>query len=767
MKKGAGIAGFVIGSRANLWHPGDSEKVDTEIDSCDFEILAVTRDQNLRVSVENEDSGWNSYVEDGNERNLVIYNRELKTSVIAIKLKSWVGKTALIDLICYLGNTKTSKTTDLNPIAEFESVEKPEILPKQSFNFPLERYIQIDIDDCFVGIGKTRTSPLDVEKTIKFQKLWREKIKNFRFMVGFSGKFYKTANTEALTEEKQQGDNSWLKNASKFYWFDHMWSHMQAHWFETSDELYNYMKQGKQFAERWKLKVAHGYSVAPHHSGVYPVHKPLYEVWKRLYGVNVTSTEEYPHLKENLHKGFVYEGVRVLPRQTCDIYTKTYIYKDRRGLDSSLKDGIFPSGHFESGPEHFENITHGGSLFETILLNKYNVYMTHLQNYANDQLSLRLFGAVFNFIFKHTNINLRQLEPSKLADKYFESYKDERELLLTNPCDDKRHLEIIATNTENRRELFDVKSVLERRQQIPDCVFMSDIVVVGGGTDVLESFGVFLKRHTMFASAETRASFFNDDSEYSKGWERYNEQFLKRGDFTDDLGRDFWGSFSAGKDVKFPVGLNSKFIFEKSHSYFHSSQKTISRLNSMLPQAVVALIITDPTKLAFSIYQKLLISKDPAALNSSFHEMITVQNTIQNKLQTDLRNACLTPGKYTEHLKKWNKPELNFVLAIDGESFENDPGSALNSFVLSIQKLFQMKNKKYIRNRREIDVMDVEFFGDVKNVGKFRESVDYSLMPLETKNYLDNYYSKHNDELKLWLEKRRYQIPAWLAKKYN
>jgi len=774
LKRGAEIAGFSIGSRKNLWHPGDSEKIDTQRDSCDFEMLAVTRGQNLRMNVGDEDEvggeEWNTYVSDGNEENLVIYNRKLKTSLISIKLSSWVGKTALIDLICYLGNTKTLKTTHFNPISEFQP-EKPEISQKQ-FNFPLERYIQIDIDDCFVGIGKTRTSPIDVEKTIKFQKLWREKIKNFRFMVGFSGKFYKTANTEALSEEKQQGDNSWLKNASKFYWFDHMWSHMQAHWFETADELYNYMKQGKQFADRWKLKVGHGYSVAPHHSGVYPVHKPLYDVWKRLYGVNVTSTEEYPHLKDFLHRGFVYEGVRVLPRQTCDIYTKTYIYSDRPGLDEKLKEGIFPSGHFESGPEHFENITHGGSLFETILLNKYNVYMTHLQNYANDQLSLRLFGTVFNFILKHTNMNLRQLEPSKLADKYFESYKDEKELLLTNPCDDKRHLEIIATNADNRRELFDVKSVLERRQQIPDCVFMSDIVVLGGGVGDLDSFGGLLKKHPMFMSVETRGpSFFDDDAEYAKGWERYNDQFLKKSD------SDFWGSFSAGKDVKFPVGLSSKFIFEKSTNYFHSSQKTISRLNSMLPHAVIALIITNPTKLAFSIYQNLLISKDPAASNISFHELITIQNTVQNTvqntiqnklqntLQNDLRHTCLSPGKYTEHLKKWNKPDLNFVLAVDGESFETDPGPVLNSFLLSIQKLFQMKNKKYIRNRREIDGMDVDFFETtVLDVGR---AVDYSLMSVKTKNYLDNYYSKHNEELKLWLEKRRYAIPEWLAKKYN
>ena len=38
------------------------------------------------------------------------------------------------------------------------------------------------------------------------------------------------------------------------------------------------------------------YSVAPHHSGVYPIHEQLYDAWKRVWDIEVTSTEEYPHL---------------------------------------------------------------------------------------------------------------------------------------------------------------------------------------------------------------------------------------------------------------------------------------------------------------------------------------------------------------------------------------------------------------------------------------------------------------------------------------
>lgn len=60
------------------------------------------------------------------------------------------------------------------------------------------------------------------------------------------------------------------------------------------------------------IPVRSGYAVAPHHSGVYPVHLPLYAAWRKVWGVQVTSTEEYPHLKPARHrKGFVHDSIMV------------------------------------------------------------------------------------------------------------------------------------------------------------------------------------------------------------------------------------------------------------------------------------------------------------------------------------------------------------------------------------------------------------------------------------------------------------------------
>ena len=45
--------------------------------------------------------------------------------------------------------------------------------------------------------------------------------------------------------------------------------------------------------------------------------------------------------------------------------------------------------------------------------------------------------------------NPAKLSASDLAEKYFETYPEEKEPLWTNPCDDQRHVEILP---ENRRE---------------------------------------------------------------------------------------------------------------------------------------------------------------------------------------------------------------------------------------------------------------------------------------------------------------------------
>ncbi|KAB0344904.1 hypothetical protein FD755_019929, partial [Muntiacus reevesi] len=109
------------------------------------------------------------------------------------------------------------------------------------------------------------------------QNLLRAQITNFTFNLGFSGKFYHTG-----TEEEDEGDDRLLGSVDEFWWFPHMWSHMQPHLFHNESSLVEQMILNKKFA-------------------------------------------------------------LVLPRQTCGLFTHTIFYKEYPGgpkeLDKSIQGG--------------------------------------------------------------------------------------------------------------------------------------------------------------------------------------------------------------------------------------------------------------------------------------------------------------------------------------------------------------------------------------------------------------------------------------------
>lgn len=107
----------------------------------------------------------------------------------------------------------------------------------------LDRYILVDIDDIFVGKEGTRMKVADVEALLTTQNKLRTLVPNFTFNLGFSGKFYHTG-----TEEEDAGDDMLLKYRREFWWFPHMWSHMQPHLFHNRSVLADQMRLNKQFA---------------------------------------------------------------------------------------------------------------------------------------------------------------------------------------------------------------------------------------------------------------------------------------------------------------------------------------------------------------------------------------------------------------------------------------------------------------------------------------------------------------------------------------
>jgi len=77
---------------------------------------------------------------------------------------------------------------------------------------PLHRYIQIDIDDIFVGAEGTRIGVSDVDAMIEFQNEWKKSIDNFHFVIGYSGKFIYRGN-----DTENSGDKYIIEQKGSFW----------------------------------------------------------------------------------------------------------------------------------------------------------------------------------------------------------------------------------------------------------------------------------------------------------------------------------------------------------------------------------------------------------------------------------------------------------------------------------------------------------------------------------------------------------------------
>lgn len=141
---------------------------------------------------------------------------------------------------------------------------------------PLERYIQIDVDDIFVGERGIRMKRDDVDALVKMQTNFAKRIQGgFRFNLGFSGKYFKHGSIE-----ENLADEYLVEKAQEFTWFCHFWSHAKAHLLNSSKLIANELELNLDFAKQHRLPIIgqpqrgspgkrmHAtYAVAPHHSG--------------------------------------------------------------------------------------------------------------------------------------------------------------------------------------------------------------------------------------------------------------------------------------------------------------------------------------------------------------------------------------------------------------------------------------------------------------------------------------------------------------------
>ncbi|VDM30800.1 unnamed protein product [Hydatigera taeniaeformis] len=509
------------------------------------------------------------------------------------------------------------------------------------YDIGLHRYIHVDIDDVFVAPRGTRMTPADVENLIETQNRWRRFMPGFTFHMGFSGMYFLHGNPK-----EQLGDEALIRHRHQFKWFCHTYSHLQPHLLSES-ELLRQLKMNKKFAEEKDLPIADGYAVAPHHSGVYPVIPYLYTAWKEIWNINVTTTEGYPRLfPPRFRRGFHYQGVQVLPRQVCGVYTTTTLIKDYPG-----------------GIEKLEEMAFGGELFDTLLFNPVNLYMTHFGNYAQDRLALYVFERAFAFLRGWTRLKVQWAPIWRLIDHHLSFNPTERTPASTSlpvysdPCAEPRHEAIWFPSacTPNERRL-------------------PAAVIVGPQKTGTTALLAFMAMHPnlqpnrfLSHSPYEEVQFFSDSAIYSKGVSFYNNQFLSPS-----------------------TGIN----FEKSATYFDSSLAVV-RMAALLPNAKIIVLLRDPLLRAHSWYQHQRAHQVSASLNFTFDKVLqassldkataiataasssNVTNLAAQLYRLHLK--CIEPSSYATHFRYWlQRYRASHILLVDVERFESDPAEVLH-----------------------------------------------------------------------------------------
>ncbi|CAF0820411.1 unnamed protein product [Brachionus calyciflorus] len=578
-----------------------------------------------------------------------------------------------IDFKINLENIKSSVILDILNYASYERV-----------NLGLERFVQIDIDDIFVGQSGLRIKSNDVNELVNFQDYLNQNYfvhssEKFKFNLGFSGYYFCSGN-----EEEINGDKLLIEKRKFFTWFDHTWSHYQPHLLNSSllnEQLYfNF-----DFARKYDLNTDTFYAVSPHHSGIYPVFNDLYEKWSRIWLIKVTSTEGYPHLRPaHLRRGFIHNNIMVLPRQTCGIFTHTNFLHD-----------------YPRGIQKLNDMMYEGEIYQTILFNRINIFMTHMTNYANDRLGIYVFKNLFNYINEWTNIKFKYLPPLNLGHKYFELYPKESEPLWTNPCIDKRH-----------KLIWNLNETLT-------CSKFPKILILGPQKTGTTALNLFLSSHPQFEPNLSTKEHFEEtqffSSEYHKGIDWYLSLFkFNRNDST----------------------IN----FEKSANYF-SDSKAPKRIKALLPDAKLIIIYIDPGKRAYSWYNHMRAHNDRIAIKYTFYEVLNLEVKSEDlEMTKQLRLRCLDPGEYAKYLRKWlSYFKKSQILLLDGELLKTNP----NSYD-SKKKFFCL----FVHGRRKC-------LGSGK--GRKYEPIDFKSI-----EYLNNYFNDSNFEFFKLIKKYSMDIPIWL-----
>ncbi|CAF0881601.1 unnamed protein product [Adineta steineri] len=620
--------------------------------------------------------------------------------------------------IVYVKNKITFEKINLMIISEENKIYLSECLYNHWFIWPLfmdilryltsniydyhglKRYIQIDIDDIFLGEkSNDYLKSNDIQALIRSQLFIQNYIKNFRYRLGFCGYYYSNSNNNEVNESNRL----LIKEKDNFIWFHHTWKHEKLTNINNKISLISSTKTNLAFAQKHKLPLDSNYVVAPHHTGIYPINPIVYDVWHRIMNFNVTSTENYPYHYElpTNRRGFIYNGLSVLPRQSCGLYTTTRNYTN---MSNRLEQYLM-----------------GGRLFRMILTNPISIFMSHNVNYGHDRLGNYVFSKLIYLISTWTRIQfVNDISTSELAHKYFdEYYPDEKLPLFTNPCDD----DILMNLWNGNRSM---------------CEVFPKFIIIGPqktGTTALHN---MLSQHPdLYPSKKNSLTFeelqfFSNETIYLNGITWYLNQFH----------------------------TNEQSVnFEKSATYFDSIL-AMKRIKALLPSVRLIIMLTEPGHRAYSRYQHEI-----ARINQTINfDDLLKSNHDENSYYFHLKQRCLQPGHYAEHILKWLKyfPSKQIYI-VDGEAFRHDPRIIINDIQLSFLQLKNFINSSNLvrYNKKKGFFCSFSAKHNFQCLGNSKGR-RYENMSSYSREYLNNYYLFHNQKLIKLLRYYNYSLPLWL-----
>ncbi|RZC33289.1 bifunctional heparan sulfate N-deacetylase/N-sulfotransferase [Asbolus verrucosus] len=251
-----------------------------------------------------------------------------------------------------------------------------------------------------------------------------------------------------------------------------------------------------------------------------------------------------------------------------------------------------------------------------------------------------------------------------------------------------------------------------------------------------------------------------DDSRHQKIWSKNKScdslpKFLV-------IGPQKTGTTALYTFLSLHPAIATHYYFEKSATYF-DGELVPKRVHALLPHAKLITILISPAKRAYSWYQHTKAHGDVIANNYSFHQVITASDTAPKPLR-DLRNRCLNPGKYAQHLERWLtffSPQSLHI--IDGEELKSNPVEVMNEMqkFLKITPFFNYTDHLRFDPKKGFYCQVIS--GDhTKCLGRSKGR-QYPPMEEKSLKLLQRYYLSHNTALvKLMKRIGIRNIPNWL-----